>query len=119
MSKRNITCIVCPIGCRLDIDMDDIGVVKSISGNKCNRGEGYAINEITNPTRILTTIIPVQGGIHPVIPVKTNGEIPKPLILEVMKLLENVKLNAPVKQGQVILENVFNTGIDVVASRSM
>ncbi len=119
MPDRNLICIICPMGCNLSVDISEDGSVKGVSGNNCNRGITYAEREITNPTRTLTTTVPIIGGIHPVIPVRTNGEIPKRLIPEVMKLLENVHLHAPVKCGEVVIRNVLNTGVDIVTSRSM
>jgi CxxC motif-containing protein len=114
--KKELICIACPLGCHLTIDIDKD---YSVSGNKCKRGEVYGKKELINPTRIITSTVKIVGGIHERIPVKSNGEIPKKLIFDVMKELDEIEVKSPVVLGDVVIKNVLNTGVDIVASRSM
>lgn len=115
MNKQMI-CIACPIGCHIEVDVEDN---YSVTGNQCKRGEVYGKKELTKPTRIITSTVIIDGGIYNRLPVKTNGEIPKKLIFDVMKKLDFIRVTAPVKMGDVIIMNVCDTGIDIVATRSM
>ncbi|CCC57744.1 DUF1667 domain-containing protein [Caloramator australicus] len=110
---KNMTCINCPLGCQLKVEVD--GEIK-VSGNKCKRGEEYAKNEITNPLRIITTTVKVEGGDRPLLSVKTDKEIPKSKIFDIMKEINKVKINAPVEIGDIIIENVLGTGANIVAT---
>lgn len=112
---KELICISCPRGCHLQVDADN----KKVTGNSCKRGEVYGLNEVTNPVRIVTSTVRVDGGELPVIPVKTNGAIPKPLNFECMKLINKVEVKAPIKMGYVIIKDVLGTGIDVIASRNI
>lgn len=120
MVKNEMVCIVCPMGCRLTVEKDESSELGyKVSGNKCKRGHDYGIKELTNPTRVITTTVKIKNGILPRIPVKTNGSVPKQLIFECMKVINEVEIVAPVKVGDVVIENILDTGIDIVASRSM
>ncbi len=114
--KKELICIACPIGCHLEIDIDND---YAVTGNQCKRGEVYGKKELTNPTRMITSTIVIEGGIYPRIPVITKGEVPKGRIFEVMKEINKVVVKAPIRRGTVVIENVCGTGVDVVASRSM
>lgn len=118
MNKREITCTRCPMGCFLSVEMDDTKVL-NVSGNTCIRGEEYGKKECTNPTRIVTSTIPVIGGAINVVPVKTDKDIPKDKIFELIKLLKNVKVNAPIKIGDVIYKNILGTDANIVATRNI
>lgn len=111
-------CIVCPKGCRLSVDQRPDGEIL-VMGNGCNRGIPYAKKELTNPTRVVTSTVKINGGIHKRLPVKTSTDIPKGLNFAVMKELESIELNAPIKVGTVIIKNILNTGADIVATRNM
>lgn len=112
---RELICIVCPIGCALQVDENEEGLV--VTGNKCKRGKDYAIEECHHPTRTLTTTAKVTGGVLPVIPVKSEKPIPKGLLMEAMDLINTKVLQAPVTIGQVVVENVLDTGVDIVTTR--
>ncbi|PAB55940.1 molybdopterin oxidoreductase [Anaeromicrobium sediminis] len=105
------------MGCRLDVIEEKEKY--TVLGNKCPRGKDYGVKELTNPTRVVTSTVKIEGGLLNRIPVKTNGDIPKDKVFECMKLLDKIQLKAPVKAGDIVLKNIFNTGIDVVTSRSM
>ena len=112
---KELICINCPMGCHLKVDVEN----KTVTGNTCKRGEVYGINEVTNPVRVVTSTVKVNGGELPVVPVKTAGAIPKKLNFECMKVINETTVNAPVKMGEVLIKDVLGTGIDVVASRDI
>ncbi len=116
MEKRELICIGCPMGCMVTVSLDD-GKVCEVTGNTCKRGDVYARKEVTNPTRIVTSSVRVNGGTYPVVPVKTREDIPKGKIRDCMKALKEVVVDAPVKIGDVVLKNVADTGIDVIATK--
>ncbi len=115
--KNELICIVCPMGCRLKIEGTPEDPV--ISGNKCKRGIVYAKEELTNPTRMICSTVKIKGGIHKVVPVKTDRAIPEKYKFEVMKLINRVELTSPVKMGDIVLENIFDTGVNIVVTRNM
>lgn len=117
MEEKNLICINCPMGCSLKVTYDKDFI--EVKGNICKRGEEYAKNEITNPKRTVTTTMKVIGGIRPVVSVKTYGEIPKNLIFDFMKLINSKSVNAPVKIGDILIENVLDTGVNVVATSNI
>lgn len=114
--KQQLICIACPIGCHLEVDIDNDF---EVTGNQCKRGILYGKKELTNPTRIITSTVIIRNGIYKRLPVKTDGEIPKSAIFDVMEELNNVIVSSPISCGDIIIENVCNTGINIVASRSM
>lgn len=114
---RNITCTVCPMGCSLVVSKVD-GEYK-VEGNTCKRGAKYGVEEVTNPRRVITTTVKLNGGYLNLLPVKTNDSVPKELMFDIMKLLDNVLVNAPVSVGDVIVKDVLGTGVDVVSAKSM
>ena len=115
MSERELICIGCPMGCPIVVKMED-GKVLSVTGNTCPRGEIYARKEVTNPTRIVTTTVPVTGGKVTRINVKTEHDIPKDKIFECIAALRGVAVKAPVHIGDLVLENVADTGVNIVAA---
>lgn len=115
MEKRELTCIVCPMSCLLEVTLED-GKVLSVKGNSCPRGEAYGKNECTHPTRVLTTTMAVTGGKKPVVSVKTAGAIPKELLFEAMTKVNGMSIPSPVQMGQVLIPDLCGTGIDLVAT---
>lgn len=115
MKRKELICIGCPMGCSIVVEMED-GKVLSVTGNTCPRGESYARKEVTNPTRIVTTTVRVDGGKVPMINVKTEQDIPKDKIFECIAALRGVTVKAPVHIGDIILENVADTGVNIVAA---
>ena len=115
--NKNLICIVCPVGCRLTVsgELDNL----EISGNKCKKGLAYAHDELTNPMRMICTTARIKGGVHRVIPVKTDRAIPEKYKLEVVKEVNKIVLKSPVKMGDVIIQNLFGTGVNIVAERDM
>ncbi len=112
-----ITCINCPVGCRLSVELKD-GQVVSVTGNSCKRGEIYARQECVNPMRMVTAVIPVEGSAQP-LSVKTRTPIPKNRIADCMAVLSGVKLKAPIAAGTTVVPDVCGTGVDVIATKSV
>ena len=117
-AKREIVCITCPIGCGLTVTLED-GQVTRVEGNTCKKGVGYAASECIHPLRSLTTTVAVYGGQHPVVSVKTAEPVPKPLLLACMSVIKHVQLTAPVRIGDVIVKDILNTGVDIVATNEV
>ena len=118
MSTVNLICIGCPLGCPLTVEMEG-NEVKSVAGNTCPRGDAYAKKELTNPTRIVTSTVRVAGGRLAMVSVKTESDIPKGKIFDCVKALKEVEVTAPVKIGDVIVENVAGTGVNVIATKNV
>lgn len=111
---KDITCIVCPKGCRIAVDT---GNPCSISGYSCPKGLEYAKNELLHPVRTVTSTVGITGAAHSRLPVKTDRDIPKELIFDCMKLIRETTVSAPVSCGQIIIKDILGTGADLVATR--
>ena len=107
---KTITCIMCPNGCEITYDL---------SGGMCEKGPEYVKNEILNPKRTLTSSVRITGGTIPLVSVKTSGAIPKEKLLEAMKLVSGLAVEAPVEPGQVIVKDFVEDGIDLVATKTV
>lgn len=118
MEKRNLICIGCPMGCPITVTME-AGEIREVTGFTCKRGATYARKEVTNPTRIVTSTVRVEGGISPMVSVKTAQDIPKGKIFDCADALRTVQVKAPVAIGDVVLANVAGTGVDVVATKAV
>lgn len=116
--EQNITCINCPVGCRMTVTLSEGGDFVSVSGNTCPRGASYARQECTLPERMITAVVPVSGSRTP-LSVKTSTPVPKSMILAVMRELGRLTVTVPVRMGQVILPDVLHTGSDIIATRSL
>lgn len=116
--ERKLTCIGCPLGCEVTVELDGSEVV-SVAGNTCPRGEAYARKEVTNPTRIVTTTVRVEGGVLPAVSVKTKLDVPKNKIIECVKELQRVTVKAPVFIGDIVCRDVAGTGVDVAATKNV
>lgn len=117
-NEKEITCIVCPIGCKILVKTNgkhfDI-----CNGNKCKKGIEYARSEALDPRRMLTSSVLVNKGEWPLVSVKSSKPVPKNKINQVLKLIKKAKVDAPINLGQNILKNVANTGIDIIATKSV
>ena len=118
MEQKNLTCICCPLGCQIMVELES-GEVISVTGNTCKRGEDYVRKEVISPTRIVTTTVKVIGGSVPTVSVKTKSDIPKEKIYDCIRALKEVEVQAPIKIGDVILRNVVDTGVDIVATKEI
>jgi len=114
---RELTCIRCPMGCALTVELDDSGAVTSVSGNSCPRGAQYGRDEVTNPVRTVTTSMPVTGAERAhMVSVKTQTDVPKGKVFDVIAALADLTAQAPVAIGDVLVHDVAGTGVDVVAT---
>lgn len=111
--KRNLTCIVCPMGCRMTVELEN-GVVVSVAGNTCPRGKVYANDECTHPMRTVTSIARTESG--GVLPVKTSRTIPKELMFDAMKEINKAVIKLPARIGDVVIHNLLDTGADVIVT---
>ena len=110
-------CINCPKGCELDVERTADGAV-SVAGNACPRGEEYGRSELVNPTRMVTGLVRVAGMRKP-LPVKTKTAIPKGKIDAVLFAVHQTTVQLPVKIGDIVIRDVAETGVDVVATANM
>ena len=114
--KRELTCIVCPIGCQLSVTIED-GVVTEVMGNTCPRGKQYAIDECTHPVRTITTTARTADG--GVIPVKTDRPIPKELMFDCMNEINRAIVTLPASIGDIVIENLLGTGANIIVTANM
>ena len=112
-------CIGCPLGCRLEVDEDEAGDIVEIRGASCRKGDRYAAQEHTDPRRVLTSTVAIDGAHWPRLPVKTAGEIPRDQVVEAAKALASLQVTAPVRLGEVVLDDLLDSGVAVVATRDM
>lgn len=106
------------MGCGITVELNDSGEVVSVTGNTCKRGDAYARTECTHPVRSLATTVKVDGGMHNVVPCKSAGALPKEKIFDCMKEINNAEAKAPVSIGDVLIENILGTGINIVATNN-
>lgn len=113
---KDLICIVCPKGCHLTVDE---GNRYRVSGHSCQRGETYGKTELQNPTRVLTSIVPIDGAVHPCCPVKTDQPIPKDEIGAAMDLLKSIRLKSPVSVGDLVVKEICGTNSAWVVTKNM
>ncbi len=118
MENRELICIGCPMGCQLTVNMEDADNI-TVTGNTCPRGEAYGKKEVTNPTRIVTSSVKINDGTIARVSVKTENDIPKGKIFDIMKEIREVTVTAPIHIGDVIIKNVADTGVDVIATKDV
>lgn len=118
MENRDLICIGCPLGCPLTVTIEN-GEITAVTGNTCPKGDAYARKEVTNPTRIVTSTVTVEGGVAPMVSCKTAADIPKGKIFEVTDALKDVVAKAPVAIGDVLLADVAGTGVDIIATKNV
>lgn len=114
---KEIICVACPKGCRLEPYRENGELLFNNAG--CKRGKDYGLAEVSDPRRMVASTVRVANGPHPLVPVYTSEPFPKGRIQDLLKSLREVKLEAPVQLGQVVLADALGTGIDVVASRDL
>lgn len=112
------TCICCPLGCRIEVALDENGQVSEVSGYTCKRGADYAAQEAVAPERMVTAVLCVSGCLEPV-SVKTQRPVPKAAMKDVLAAVAALRLDAPVAAGDVLIEDVCGTGAAVVATKSV
>ena len=118
VEKMHFVCVVCPVGCEIDV-VHDGGRIISMEGNKCEKSEEFVRQELIEPMRILTTTVRSEGSRWPVIPVRTDKSVPKRLFPRMMRQLRRIKLQAPVNILDVVVRDVLHTGVNIIATRTM
>lgn len=113
---KELICIVCPRSCHLKVDEAN---GYAVTGNSCPRGAEYGRAECTHPTRVLTTTVKIDGAAYRRCPVRTERAIDKALLFKAMEALNHVQLHAPVHTGDIALENVCGTGVNVIVTREL
>ena len=114
---KQITCITCPIGCRITVEVID-GEYR-FSGNQCKRGAEFAETELVSPKRSLaTTVRTVFPGV-PVLPVRTSGEVPKGMITDIIRELSRFVVTEKIGIGEIVTANILGTGCDIIATSNM
>ena len=116
--NRTLTCIGCPMGCTIEVELDEAGNFVSSKGWSCLIGKRYAQEEVTAPVRTVTALVGVKGRIEP-LSVKTKNPIPKEKIFDCLEELKSVRVNTPVHIGDVVLENSCGSGVPVVATKDI
>ena len=116
-----LNCTTCPSECLLtvDIERDADGAVvevRSVTGNSCPRGDTFAHQELTCPMRVLTTTAALSGGDEALLPVRTAEAIPLELHAQAMDLIRGLVVDAPIRMGDVVLDDLLDTGINLIAS---
>lgn len=114
-------CTTCPSECLLTVEVErdaggHVAAVRSVTGNSCPRGDKFAHQELTCPMRVLTTTVAITGGNEALLPVRTAEAIPLELHAQAMDLIRGLTVEAPIHMGDVVLANLLNTNIDLIAS---
>ncbi|MEA4899754.1 MAG: DUF1667 domain-containing protein [Christensenellaceae bacterium] len=117
MESVQMTCIRCPIGCRMTVSVPGDGI--AVAGNECARGAQYACQEMVNPMRTVTSSVRVKGGLRPLCSVKTLDVVPRSAIGEVLGEIHALRIDAPIRAGQVLKEDIARTGVNLVATSSV
>lgn len=115
MEEKRMVCIACPIGCSLSISKENDKI--TVKGNSCPRGEAFAIQEMVDPKRMLTTTMLTANG--KMLPVISTAVISKNILMNAIDVLKKKCVKTPIKQGEIIIENILNTGVNIVASKTM
>jgi CxxC motif-containing protein len=113
-----VTCILCPIGCRARATIRE-GEISKIENIECERGKTYVLEEVKSPVRDFFTTVRVKGAKMPVLPVRSTAPVPKERLMDCVSELSKVEVNAPVKLGEVIVKNILDLGVDIVATRDL
>ncbi len=114
---KKFTCIVCPVSCNLEVT--DNNNELTVKGNQCKRGVAFGINEYKDPKRMLTTTVKVLNSKLKRVPVISSAEVPKNRLIELVQLLYKESVEAPITRGDIVVKNIGDTGVDIIASRTI
>ena len=122
MSERppvdRLTCVLCPVGCELEVRGDRTGAIE-VSGNQCDKGVPFAVEEVLRPKRNLATSVPIKGTAARMVSVRLSGPVPREMLFAVLAEIAKLRPEAPVRRGQVLIADVLATGVDVIATRTV
>jgi len=113
-----LTCVLCPVGCELEVKRDGSTKVE-VSGNQCDKGIPFAVEEVLHPRRNLATSIPVRGTASKMVSVRLSRPVPREMIFPILAEIARLRPEVPVRRGQVLIAGVLGTGIDVIATRTV
>ena len=116
--EREYTCIICPNGCQISVEYEGTNI-KNIKGDECPKGKDYVKNEITNPLRVFTGSVLVENGDFSLVSVKTSVPIPKKYLKKIGEITRRIKVDAPVEIGKVVVPNLLDNNIDLIATRKI
>jgi CxxC motif-containing protein len=121
MKKKELICVICPNGCQLEADIEENHriFVKEIRGHLCEKGPEWAEQELVNPMRTIASNIIIEQGDFPLVSVRTDSPIPLKKIFDVMKEIKAIRLEAPVKTGDILIENVSGLPCNIIATRNV
>ena len=117
--KEKIICVGCPMGCEVELTLDDKNEIVEIDGYKCKEGKGYAVEEYKNPVRVLAATVLTEGSQRPLLSVRTTKPILKSMLLRSMGIVAKARVKPPVKAGEAVIPNLLNTGIDLIATADL
>ena len=120
MKTRELTCVVCPAGCRITVTLNDAGEIQTIEGNTCARGKAYATSEVTHPVRTLTSTVPIctpEG--KKMLPVRTDKAIPKEKLFDAMAIIRATEAESPVRTGDVLIADFIEPGTNLIICRDV
>jgi CxxC motif-containing protein len=122
MSERppvdRLTCVLCPVGCELEVERDEAGGIR-VRGNQCDKGGPFAEAEVLHPERNLATSVPLKGTAARMVSVRLSRPVPRDMIFPILAAIAKLRPEAPVRRGQVLIANVLATGADVIATRTV
>ena len=117
-ATKQLTCVQCPLGCALEVCLDEAGAVVHVSGQSCRRGTEFARQEAVSPVRVLTLTVPVPGALEP-LSVKTTAPIPRDLIPAAAEAIRRLSLRLPIAAGAILATNIWDSGADVVSTKGL
>lgn len=113
-----LTCVLCPVGCELTVDKDAAGEIQ-ITGNQCDKGVPFALEEVLHPQRNLATSVPVHGAAARMVSVRLSRPVPREMLFLILAEIAKLRPEAPIGRGQVLIADVLGTGADVIATRTV
>jgi CxxC motif-containing protein len=122
MSERapldRLTCVLCPVGCELEVRKNDAGEL-DVRGHQCDKGVPFAVEEVLRPKRNLATSVPIRGTAARMVSVRLSGPVPREMIFPILSEIAKLRPEAPVRRGQILVADILGTGVDVIATRTV
>ncbi|OJU11657.1 MAG: hypothetical protein BGN88_07115 [Clostridiales bacterium 43-6] len=118
MKEKIVICTVCPKGCHVRAVQKD-GEVSGLGGNGCKRGIDFAVSELTNPVRTLTTTVRINSSQKDLLPVRTDKPVPKSILMDIIQALSKITATPPIQSGDPIITDILNTGANIIACEDM